>query len=120
MGRRTLIVDDHADFRRMARAVLDAEHFCVVGEASDGDEALQEVERLDPDIVLLDIQLPGRDGIDVAGLIGQGPAPPTVVLISSHQARDFGARLRSAPVAGFLTKSALSGDALAAIVEGAS
>jgi DNA-binding NarL/FixJ family response regulator len=117
MGRRTLIVDDHADFRRMARAVLDAEDFCVVGEAADGEEALREVARLEPDIVLLDVQLPGTDGIEVATRLNAAGAAPTVVLISSRQARDYGARLAAAPVAGFLTKSQLSGEALAQIVD---
>src|SRR3954451_14124550 len=61
-----LIVDDHADFRESARALLEAEGFDVVGEAADGSEAIAEVERLRPDVVLLDIQLPDQDGFTVA------------------------------------------------------
>ena len=61
-----LIVDDHADFRASARALLEAEGFEVIGEAADGREAIAEVRRLRPDVVLLDIQLPDQDGFAVA------------------------------------------------------
>src|SRR5262245_3868797 len=77
-----LIVDDHADFRAAARALLDAEGFDVVGEAADGDEAIEAVSRLVPQVVLLDIQLPGLDGLTVAELLAQLPQPPAVVLVS--------------------------------------
>ncbi len=107
-----LIVDDHADFRAAARSLLDAEGFDVVGEAADGPEALLEVDRCHPALVLLDIQLPGMDGIEVAAYLADGPEPPQVVLISSRSAVVYGTRLTAAPVAGFLAKSELTGAAL--------
>jgi CheY-like chemotaxis protein len=55
-----LIVDDHEDFRRSARALLEAEGFAVVGEAGDGAEATAKVRAVRPDVVLVDIQLFGR------------------------------------------------------------
>ncbi len=58
-----LIVDDHAEFRASARALLEAEGFAVVGEAADGAQAIEAVAALRPAIVLLDVQLPGRDGL---------------------------------------------------------
>jgi len=61
-----LIVDDHAGFRRMARALLEADGFGVVGEAGDGETALIEAARLRPGLVLLDVQLPDLDGFEVA------------------------------------------------------
>jgi DNA-binding NarL/FixJ family response regulator len=61
-----LIVDDHPSFRASARALLQAEGFEVVGEAEDGARALQAVEELRPDVVLLDVQLPDLDGFEVA------------------------------------------------------
>src|SRR5688572_17284276 len=61
-----LIVDDHADFRAAARALLEADGYEVVGEAEDGEEAARLAEDLDPTLVLLDIGLHGADGFAVA------------------------------------------------------
>ncbi len=63
--RTVLIVDDFAEFRSAARAVLEAAGFRVVGEAGDGASAIAEVQRLRPDLVLLDIHLPDVDGFTV-------------------------------------------------------
>jgi DNA-binding NarL/FixJ family response regulator len=111
-----LIVDDHEDFRISARALLEAEGFEVVGEAADGTEALAAVAALRPNIVLLDIQLPGPDGFAVAEQLARATDPPTVVLISSRDAAVYGPRLVQTSARGFLPKSALSGEALAALV----
>lgn len=113
MGRSVLIVDDHPAFREAARALLEAEGFVVVGEAADGLEALVAVDVLRPDIVLLDIQLPGRDGIDVAAELAGRRCPAAVVLISSRDRETYGARLAAARTSGFLPKRDLSGEALA-------
>ena len=110
-----LIVDDHAAFRTSARALLQAEGFDVIGEATDGAEAVEAVAVMRPEIVLLDIQLPDVDGLAVAEQLAMAPDPPTVVLISSRDAAAYGARLRSTPARGFIPKSGLSGEALAAL-----
>jgi DNA-binding NarL/FixJ family response regulator len=111
-----LIVDDHEDFRDSARALLEAEGFEVIGEASDGTEALAAVAALRPSIVLLDIRLPEVDGFAVAEQIAEISDPPVVVLISSRDAAAYGPRLVQTSARGFLSKSALSGEALAALV----
>ena len=111
-----LIVDDNARFRAAARAMLDAEGFEVVGEAVDGAAGLEAVAALAPDVVLLDIQLPTLDGIDVAALLAAAPRPPVVVLTSTLDAVAYGERLAAAPVRGFIPKADLSGAALAAVV----
>ena len=111
-----LIVDDHEAFRSSARALLEAEGFTVIGEAADGNEAVAAVALLRPDVVLLDIQLPGEDGLAVAERIAATPNAPAIVLISSRDARAYGPRLAAAPARGFVPKSGLSGDALAALL----
>jgi DNA-binding NarL/FixJ family response regulator len=112
-----LIVDDHDEFRASARALLEAEGFAVVGEAADGAEAIEAVAALQPAIVLLDIQLRGRDGLAVAEGIADGPDPPAVVLISSRNATAYGPRLQQTPARGFIAKSELSGAALAGLLD---
>jgi DNA-binding NarL/FixJ family response regulator len=111
-----VIVDDHEEFRRSASALLEAQGFAVIGEAVDGDEAIAAVERLRPQVVLLDIQLPDLDGFAVAERLAAGQAPPRVVLISSREATAYGPRLEAAAARGFIPKRELSGSALAALV----
>jgi len=111
-----LIVDDHEAFRVAARSLLESEGFVIVGEAADGQDALSEAERLRPDVVLLDIQLPDVDGFTVANRLAATSAAPEVVLISSRDAITFGARLAKTPARGFLAKRELSGAALARLL----
>jgi CheY-like chemotaxis protein len=99
-----LIVDDHEGFRSFVASMLDGDEFTVTGIAEDGETALEAVASLRPDLVLLDIQLPGIDGFEVASRISRTPSPPAIVLTSTRDAADFGARLRSAPVLGFVPK----------------
>lgn len=112
-----LIVDDHDDFRESASALLEAEGFAVVGQAATGDEAIAAVERLRPQIVLLDVQLPDLDGFAVAERLAAGPDPPSVVFISTREATAYGPRLDAAAARGFIPKRELSGPALAALVD---
>jgi DNA-binding NarL/FixJ family response regulator len=109
-----LIVDDHAEFRRAARALLDAEGYEVVGEAVDGASALREARRLRPALVVLDIHLPDADGFDIAAQLAAEPDPPGVVLTSSRAVTAYRRRLATTPALGFIPKSQLSRDALSA------
>lgn len=111
-----LIVDDSASFRWFAREVLDAEGFVVIGEAETGSAAVRAVDRLDPDIVLLDIALPDIDGFEVCARITRADlARPAVVLTSSRDAEEYHGRLDASAARGFLPKANLTGAALAAV-----
>jgi DNA-binding NarL/FixJ family response regulator len=111
-----LVVDDHAEFRASARALLEADGFEVVGDAATGAEAIAEVRRLKPGVVLLDVRLPDTDGMAVADQIAELIDPPDVVLVSSRDAAVYGPRLRRAPTRGFLAKSELTGAALRSLL----
>jgi two-component system nitrate/nitrite response regulator NarL len=111
-----LIVDDHAGFREFARRLFDG--FEVAGEVSDGESALGAVRQLRPDVVLLDVQLPGIDGFEVARQLAARPDPPMVVLTSSRARSDYGGRLDEAPVLGFIPKEELSVEAVQALLTG--
>jgi DNA-binding NarL/FixJ family response regulator len=107
-----LIVDDHTGFRRFAKRLLEAGGLTVIGEAHDGASALEAAAALDPDIVLLDVQLPDRSGFDVAReLPGR-----TVVLTSSHDFEDLRTRLERTPARGFIPKDDLTAEALLEVV----
>ncbi len=109
---RVLIVDDHASFRLIARQVLTADGFLVVGEAAGGAEAIRACEVLRPDIVLLDIQLPDIDGFAVATVLAALIDAPAVVLVSSRSRADYGSRIEDCGARGYIAKAELSGDAI--------
>jgi two-component system nitrate/nitrite response regulator NarL len=113
---RLLIVDDHQGFRSWARELLGQEGFDVVGVAGTGASAIDAVAALEPDVVLLDIQLPDMSGFDVAEQVA---GRTTVVFTSSRSADDYGARLRESSAAGFVDKAEVSGELLAATAFGA-
>jgi DNA-binding NarL/FixJ family response regulator len=109
-------VDDHPSFRASARVLLEAEGFEVVGEAADGAEALSEAGRLQPEVVLLDVQLPDIDGFDVASRLTGHDDAPAVILVSSRDGSDFGPLVTRSGARGFVPKAELSGDRVQALL----
>ena len=107
-----LIVDDHTDFRAWVGAMLRGDGYDVVGEAADGEAALAAAQALRPDVVLLDVQLPGRSGFDVARELRE--AEIAVVLTSTRHRDDYGPVIDRCGARGFISKIDLSGPALAA------
>ena len=89
--------------------------FVVVGEAADGQGALEAVELLDPEIVLLDIQLPGIDGFAVANEIARRGSLAKVILTSSRDPATFRRRLAGSRAKGFIAKDQLTGDGIEAM-----
>ena len=111
MATTVLIVDDHPSFRASARTLLEDEGFEVVGEAENGKAAIEAVKRLNPDLVLLDVQLPDLDGFQVAKRLDKNGSPG-IVLTSSRDAADFGTIVTECGALGFVAKAELSGAAL--------
>jgi CheY-like chemotaxis protein len=111
---RCLIVDDSPRFLDAARGLLEGEGVTVVGVASTGAEALRSVEALRPDVTLLDIDLGGESGFEVAARLHRetGLPPSRVILVSTHAEQDYAELIAASPVIGFLAKSALSAGAI--------
>jgi DNA-binding NarL/FixJ family response regulator len=111
-ARRVLVVDDHPSFRNCARRLLATEGFEVVGEAEDGAGAIGRADELQPDLVILDVQLPDLDGFEVAArLLARDPASK-IVLISSRDRSAYGSAIETSGAIGFIWKAELSGGAL--------
>jgi two-component system, NarL family, response regulator NreC len=112
---RLLIADDHAIVRDGLRAILNDEGFDVVGEASDGLEALRLCEELGPDIAVVDISMPLLNGIDAAGQILKASPKTKVVILSMHTEKRFVLACLRAGVVGYVTKSMAGSNLIQAI-----
>jgi DNA-binding NarL/FixJ family response regulator len=115
--RTVIVVDDHPSFRRCVRALLVLEGFEVVGEAEDGERAIALVPELEPELVLLDVQLPDLNGFEVASrLLARDPGL-AIVLVSSRDRSQYGSLVETSGARGFITKDDLSGTALGRLLE---
>ena len=117
---RCLIVDDSPRFLDAARGFLERQGVTVVGVASNSAEALQRAGELRPDVALLDIDLGGESGLELARrLHGQASTAATpVILISTHAEQDYGELIAASPAVGFLSKTALSAAAIRDLLAG--
>ena len=113
---RILLADDHALVRAGIRALLeDLPYVVVVAETGDGLDALERVRRDPPDLVLLDVSLPGLNGIEVVERIGRLQVPTRVLVLSMHSGPEYVARALAAGAAGYLIKDAAFDELAAAI-----
>lgn len=113
---RVLLVDDQDMVRAGFRLLLDAEAgIDVVGEARDGRQAVDETRRLRPDVVLMDIQMPGTDGIEATRALTDAGEPARVVMLTTFERDDYIFEALRAGAAGFLLKNAPPEDLIEAI-----
>jgi DNA-binding NarL/FixJ family response regulator len=106
---RVLVVDDQEPFRAAARAtVARVAGFELVAEASSGEEALEVCPQLSPDLVLMDINMGGIDGIETTRRLTAAGPRPVVVLLSTYDARDLPARAADCGAIAYLHKDELS------------
>ncbi|WP_338898902.1 response regulator transcription factor [Streptomyces sp. TG1A-60] len=112
MFMRCLIVDDSARFLEAARTLLERDGIRVVGVASTGAQALARAVELTPDLVLLDIDLNGESGLELAPRLARTASSVVIILTSTHPLDDIRELVAASPARGFLHKSKLSGQAL--------
>jgi CheY-like chemotaxis protein len=120
MTLRLLIVDDSTRFLRAARGLLERQGLTVVGVATDGSQALRQAKALRPDVTLVDIDLGGESGFELARRLHQdaGLPPGGMILMSTHDPDDFAELITASPAVGFLSKSELSATAILDLLGG--
>lgn len=113
---RVLIVDDQEPFRSAAKLVVElADGFQVAGEAASGEDGLALVASLEPDLVLMDIKMPGMDGLEATRRILAAHPMVRVVVLSTYEAAEFETRALAAGAVGFVAKSDFGPETLAAV-----
>jgi two-component system response regulator NreC len=119
MARTTVVVaDDHPLVREGLRALLDAqEDFTVIGQAADGLIAVALVERLRPDVLLLDVMMPGLNGLEVARQVAQCSPKTRVVILSMHANEPYVLVALRNGVAGYILKDASSDEVMRGLRE---
>lgn len=113
---RVVIADDHAIVRDGLRALVDAQPgLVVVGEATDGEEAWRRACELRPDVLLLDVSMPGVGGVDAAERIAKDCPTVRVLALTMHEERGYVTRLLRAGAAGYVVKRTAASELVRAI-----
>ena len=113
MAVKVLIVDDQKAFRVAAREVVNVtQGFEVVGEAETGDDSVLAARRLHPDLVLMDVNLPGIDGLEASRRIKAEQAEVVVLLLSTYDREDFATRIAGSGASAFIAKASFGSDSL--------
>ena len=111
-----LLVDDHAMFRAGIRALIEAEgRMTVIGEASSGDEAVDRVRELKPDLVVMDLAMPGSNGLEATRRISALGLDTSVLVLTVHAEEEYLVPVVEAGASGYLTKTSADTDLLEAI-----
>jgi DNA-binding NarL/FixJ family response regulator len=112
---RLLLADDHTMLREGLRRSMEGAGFEVVGEASDGDEAIRRVDELRPRVVLMDVSMPVLDGIEATRRIHEDHPEVQVVMLTMHADADILSRAIEAGAVGYLVKDASTEEVLEAV-----
>jgi two-component system invasion response regulator UvrY len=113
---RVFVADDHAIVRGGIRRILeDQPDIQIVGEAAEGQEAIQKILEADPDVILLDISMPGMDGLDVTKQLKAIDSKVRILILTMHAEEQYAPRLMKAGAMGYVTKHAAPEDLVKAI-----
>jgi DNA-binding NarL/FixJ family response regulator len=113
---RVLVVDDQALFRRVMSAVVDeTEGFVLVGRAESGEESIMAARALHPDLILMDVNLPGIDGMEATRRLREDTTTAAVVLLSTYDEDDWDGQAQECGAVAYVAKSAFGPDKLTTV-----
>lgn len=116
---RVLLVDDNLEFLDIAATLLEAHNCEIIGKAENGEQALRDTAALHPDVVVLDVSMPGLSGFDVARRLQKTNTPSALILLTFHEDVDYVRAARALGVLGYVIKRRMATDLPIAVHEAA-
>ena len=115
---KTLIVEDNDNFRQALRSLLSSRYPSMsFKEARDGREALSEVSAFDPDLIFMDIKLPGENGLELTGKIRASNSEVKIIILTSHDLPEYREAARAGGADHFLTKASSKASEIFALID---
>ena len=115
---RVILADDHVTVRHGLRLLIDSQaDMKVVAEASDGEAAIRQALELKPDVIVLDISMPGMTGLEVASLLRKGQSTAAVVFLTVHDEEEFVHAAQAVGGIGYVIKPRIASDLMKAVLE---
>ena len=116
MAKRILVVDDHDVVRQGVRLILRARpDWEIIGEAANGIDAMEKTKSLDPDLIVLDISMPGKDGLEVIHDLKRQGLEPKIVVFTMHDSKELAAKIEASGASGYVIKTSAARDLVKAI-----
>jgi DNA-binding NarL/FixJ family response regulator len=118
MSKRILIADDHEVVRQGVRLILrNQKQWQIIAEAENGIDAIEKIKSLEPDLVVLDITMPGKDGLEIISEMKRSGSPSKVLVLTMHESAELAATVQQSGASGYLVKTSAARDLIRAMQE---
>jgi DNA-binding NarL/FixJ family response regulator len=118
MSKRILIADDHDVVRQGVRLILrNQKQWQIIAEAENGIDAMEKIKSLEPDLVILDITMPGKDGLEIISEMKRSGSPSRVLVLTMHESTELAASVQQSGASGYLVKTGAARDLIRAMQE---
>jgi DNA-binding NarL/FixJ family response regulator len=118
MSKRILIADDHDVVRQGVRLILRKQkEWQIIGEAENGADAMEKIKSLKPDLVILDISMPGKDGLEIISEMKKSASPTKILVLTMHESTELAASVQQSGASGYVVKTGAGSDLIRAMQE---